>query len=51
MNAMNQAPPTDFDGMADRLLITMPLVLAGIAVLGLAVWLYVKWRDARNLQT
>ncbi|PTT70319.1 hypothetical protein [Arthrobacter sp. HMWF013] len=51
MEAMNQAPPTDFAGMTDRLLNMLPIMLAALAVLGLAVWLYERWRNVRNLQT
>lgn len=51
MNAMTQAPPIDFAGIADRLMAIMPIILAGIAVLGLAIWLCMKRRDARDFKT
>jgi uncharacterized membrane protein len=45
---MNQGPPADFGAMADRILGVMPILVVGIAVLGLAIWLFFKWRHARN---
>jgi hypothetical protein len=51
MNVTIQAPPTDLVGMTDRLMSVMPILIAGFAVLGLAIWLYMKWRDARDFQT